>query len=98
MNCQPCCKSTLECLIEGGFGINGARGGDGVGVENSSKLKRGEDSGNFNSRVWVKEILFDTLKLNSKKLKCFGLLSFSKNKFLTLTEFLSVNMPLRSKP
>ena len=77
-----------------------ARGvGDGVGVENSSKLnKRGEESGNFNSRVWVKEILFDTLKLNSKKLKCFGLLSFSKNKFLTLTEFLSVNMPLRSKP
>lgn len=30
-------------------------------------------------RDGVKEILFDKLKKNTKKLKCFGLLSFFKN-------------------
>ena len=37
----------------------------------------------FNSRVGVDEILFDTLKVSTKKLKCFGLLSLLKsNTFL----------------
>ena len=29
--------------------------------------------------MWVEEILFDTLKSNIKKLKCFELLSLFKN-------------------
>ena len=35
------------------------------GLENSLK---------YNSRVGAEEILFDTLKSDTKKLKCFGLL------------------------
>ena len=47
----------------GGVGING-------GLENSQK---------FNSRVGIEENLFDKLKPNTKKLKCFRLLSLFKN-------------------
>ena len=42
----------------------------------------GGGGGKFNSRLGMEEILYDTLKLNIKKLKCFGLLSLFKNKFL----------------
>ena len=63
------------------------------GVENSSKLNKREWGWN-KRRGWeilensiagwgVEEILFDVLKPNSKKLKCFGfLLLFKNNTFL----------------
>ena len=68
------------------------RGGGGW-VENSSKLNKRKWDWN-KPRGWeilensivgwgVEEILLDVLKPNSKKLKCFGFLSFFKiNKFL----------------
>ena len=34
----------------------------------------------FKSQVGIEKILFNTLKSNTKKLKCFGLLSFIENK------------------
>ena len=46
----------------------------------------------------MKKILFDTLKLNIKKLKCSGLLSLFKNKFLSLDInvkiFLDINVKI----
>ena len=42
----------------------------------------------------VDKILFDTLKSNTKKLKCFGLLSLFKNKFLNQMHFLDINIKL----
>ena len=67
----PIYLSTLECLIEGEVLITLGRG---VGVGKFLK---------FYSQVRVEQILFDTLKPNTKKLKCFGLVSlFKNNKFL----------------
>ena len=48
-------------------------------VENSSMRGEGvENSWKFNSRVGVEEILFDTLKLNTKKLSVVGFYDFLK--------------------
>ena len=66
-------KSTLECLIEGKGGWN--KGGVMRVLENSSKLKKRGDWKILENLIAEVYILFDTLKQNTKKLKCFELLS-----------------------
>ena len=67
----------LPNLISGGVGIN-------EGLENSWKVI---------SPVGVEAILFDTLKLNTKKLICFWLLSLLKTtQFWTKFILLDINI------
>ena len=56
---------------------------------NKQGINKGlEDSSKSNSWVGVDEILFDMLKSNTKKLKCFGLLSlFSKKQIFESNAF-----------